>query len=314
MSPVNSSTAASNDWLRRYDAMSTNAAAAVMKRYSTSFSLATNLLPGQVKQDIRNLYAVVRIADEIVDGTASEAAANDIGELLSAYERAVLAAPNKRFHTDPILHAYANTARRCQFDPAHITAFFASMRRDLTQEHYRQADLDEYIYGSAEVIGLLCLAVFETSMSVTHKEHEHLDRGARALGAAFQKVNFLRDIGEDSVALGRAYFPVAASSRAQGLLIDDPAKQAIIEEIRADLAVAYSSMPLLPRRIRAGVMAAADVFSELTELITDTPAAELATRRIRVPHARKLQITTRAVVKAASGGRAAVGEGGSHHV
>ena len=274
----------SDRFLRRYDAMCSDAAAAVMKQYSTSFTLATKLLPGQTKEDIRNLYAVVRIADEIVDGTAKQAA--------------VLAAPTKRFHTDPILHAYAQTARRCQFDSAHITAFFSSMHRDVNQTTYTQTDFDKYVYGSAEVIGLLCLSTFTAGMTLSLAEKARLDEGARSLGAAFQKVNFLRDIAVDSRLLGRSYFPEINVSTDQPL--DDAAKDAIVADIRADLAVSRASMYLLPRRVHAGVLAAADLFEELTDMIDATPASVLTTTRISVPRRRKLWLTARAASRVAA--------------
>ncbi|MDK8794656.1 phytoene/squalene synthase family protein [Corynebacterium sp. MSK041] len=287
----------SDRFLRRYDAMCCDAAAAVMKRYSTSFTMATKLLPGQTKVDIRNLYAVVRIADEIVDGTAQQASVADVSALLDAYEVAVLAAPSQRFHSDPILHAYAQTARRCAFDPAHITAFFTSMRRDANQTTYTQNDFDEYVYGSAEVIGLLCLSTFTAGMPFSPAEEAKLAEGARSLGAAFQKVNFLRDIAVDSRELGRSYFPGINPAANQPL--DDAAKDAIVADIRADLAVARQSIGLLPRRVRAGVVAAADLFEELTNMIDVTPASVLATTRISVPRRRKLWLTARAASRVA---------------
>ncbi|MDK8797389.1 phytoene/squalene synthase family protein [Corynebacterium sp. MSK044] len=287
----------SDRFLRRYDAMCCDAAAAVMKQYSTSFTMATKLLPGQTKVDIRNLYAVVRIADEIVDGTAQQASVADVSALLDAYEVAVLAAPSQRFHSDPILHAYAQTARRCAFDPAHITAFFTSMRRDANQTTYTQNDFDEYVYGSAEVIGLLCLSTFTAGMPFSPAVEAKLAEGARSLGAAFQKVNFLRDIAVDSRELGRSYFPGINPAANQPL--DDAAKDAIVADIRADLAVARQSIGLLPRRVRAGVVAAADLFEELTNMIDVTPAAVLATTRISVPRRRKLWLTARAASRVA---------------
>ena len=288
----------SDRFLRRYDAMCSDAAAAVMKQYSTSFTLATKLLPGQIKEDIRNLYAVVRIADEIVDGTARQASVADVSALLDEYEAAVLTAPAKRFHPDPILHAYARTARRCQFDPAHITAFFASMRRDVNQTTYTHADFDEYVYGSAEVIGLLCLSTFTAGIPLSRAEEERLAEGARSLGAAFQKVNFLRDIAVDSRLLGRSYFPGINVTKDDPL--DDAVKKSIVADIRADLAVSRASMYLLPRRVHAGVLAAADLFEELTDMIDATPASVLTTTRISVPRRRKLWLTARAASRVAA--------------
>ena len=145
--------------LARYDRMCDRATAQVIAAYSTSFALAAKALGQPERQHIRNIYAMVRIADELVDGTAAEA--HECPETaLDMYEEQVLHAPHHRFHTDPVLHAYARTHRECELDDAHVRAFFASMRADLTQTSYSAEELETYIYGSAEAIGLMCLAVF----------------------------------------------------------------------------------------------------------------------------------------------------------
>ncbi|WP_284853851.1 phytoene/squalene synthase family protein [Corynebacterium sp. MSK072] len=275
--------------LTRYDQAASRAAAQVMGQYSTSFSLATRLLRRRVREDIRHLYAVVRIADELVDGTAHQASI-DAAAALDAYEAAILAAPEKRLHTDPVVHSYAITARRCVFQRQHLVAFFDSMRADLSQREYSAAELAEYIYGSAEVIGLLCVQVFLTEETVSAADRATMDRGARHLGAAFQKINFLRDLGEDSSVLGRAYFPQAAGGE-----LSEAAKSALIADIRHDLAAAEESINLLPLSARFGVRAAADIFAELTNRLAATPAAELKTTRISVPNRTKAWLAARAV-------------------
>ena len=128
--------------LTRYDQAASRAAAQVMGQYSTSFSLATRLLRGRVRADIRHLYAVVRIADELVDGAAAQAH-TDPAAALDAYEQTILAAPQQRLHTDPVVHAYAITARRCGFHREHLVAFFSSMRADLTQHEYSPSELQD---------------------------------------------------------------------------------------------------------------------------------------------------------------------------
>ncbi|HJD77493.1 MAG TPA: phytoene/squalene synthase family protein [Corynebacterium pollutisoli] len=282
------------DYLNRYDRMAVKAAHKVISSYSTSFSLATGLLSPSVRRDIRNLYAMVRIADEIVDGTVEAAGAShrECEQLLDDYEAAVLAAPAQRFHVDPVLHAYAQTARRCDFDPAHVRAFFASMRRDLTQSSHDQGSFDEYVYGSAEVIGLLCLQAFLVDHPVTDAERRRLEAGARALGSAFQKVNFLRDLREDAGVLGRSYFPGVDIT---SLTEDD--KSRLVAEIRGELADAAAVIPLLPPTARAGVLAATNLFAELNERIDATPAAELVRRRISVPRRTKAAILAKAVAR-----------------
>ena len=273
-------------YLARYDRMCDRAAAQVITSYSTSFSMASRVLPAGTRRDISNLYAMVRVADEIVDGTAFEAGA-DPATLIKDYEEAVLAAPEVRFHTDPILHAYANTARRCAFDQEHVRAFFASMRRDTNQVRYTRADFDEYVYGSAEVIGLLCLSAFLVGEEPRPGDRARMESGARALGSAFQKINFLRDFGEDHNTLGRRYLP-------DDMALDAATKDAVTANIRAELAKARAAIPLLPAPVRGAVGAAEALFRELTTMLEATDVEALATTRVSVPTHKKLLITARA--------------------
>lgn len=275
--------------LDRYDRTCQHAAERVIIDYSTSFRLATTLLAPSVRRDIRALYAVVRIADEIVDGTAA-AAGVDLAHteaVLDAYEAAVLAAPAQRFHTDPILHTYARSARRCGFSDEHVRAFFSSMRRDLRPDRLSPAEFETYVYGSAEVIGLMCLAAFYGDRP-RPRDWAELEDGARRLGAAFQKINFLRDLHEDADALGRDYYPAQ---------LGDEEKARIVAEIRDDLATARRVIPRLPATARAGVIAATDLFAELADQLAAAPAAELRSRRIRVQPWRKTYLLANALTK-----------------
>ena len=198
-----------NHALRLYNRVSLKASHKVIEKYSTSFSMSTWLLSPQIRKDIRNLYAVVRIADEIVDGTAYAAgySPDKVEEILDTYEAAVLAAPQQHFNTDLILQAYGETARRCYFDQEHVVAFFESMRRDLKTATHDFDSFTSYVYGSAEVIGLLCLSIFNQDRTITAEQLDRMQNGARALGSAFQKINFLRDLADDQQNLGRIYFP-----------------------------------------------------------------------------------------------------------
>ena len=283
------------DYLDRYDRACTKAAHEIIHAYSTSFSMATRLLEKDVRTDICVLYAMVRIADEIVDGTAEGAGLDRraVSGVLDDYERAVLAAPSRRFHVDPVLHAYGQTARRCGFDPEHVAAFFSSMRRDLHQASYGRADFEDYVYGSAEVIGLLCLSVFLADHPVTQEEYDELAVGARSLGAAFQKVNFLRDLAEDADVLGRSYIPGA-----DGGELTAERKAALVADIRQDLVHARTGISLLPMSARVGVLAAASFFSELTDRIDKLTPAQLRQRRVSVPRHVKLALFARAVANA----------------
>lgn len=277
-----------DSYLSRYDRMADRVAAQVIGHYSTSFSLATRVLDPGTRRDIRNLYAVVRIADEIVDGATAEA--NECPETaLDVYEEQVLHAPRHRFHTDPVLHAWANTYRRCGIKDDHVRAFFSSMRRDTTQTDYNADDLGAYIYGSAEVIGLMCLDIFLREHDPSEHDRRTMEEGARALGSAFQKVNFLRDLGEDSRELGRAYL---------GPVLNEDLKRTLTAEITEELDAARAAIPLLPAAARRGVAAAEALFRDLNERIAATPAEDVAVARVSVPNHRKFLLTARAIQKA----------------
>ena len=281
--------------LADYDAMSIRAAARVMENYSTSFSLATRLLDERTRTDIRNLYAVVRIADEIVDGTAADAGLGDaaVRAELDAFEHAVIRAVNTGFSTNPAIHAFAGTARRTDMSPEHLTAFFSSMRHDLScTVVYDEAELDRYIYGSAEVIGLMCLSIFTADRTLPEEELVRCATGARRLGAAFQKVNFLRDLHEDTAELGRSYL-------GDGDPLTDRKRDEVVADVRADLDAALETVPLLPARVRAGVIAAVLLYGELTDRLAVIPASEIMRRRVSVPARIKATIPVRALVMAA---------------
>lgn len=273
--------------LEHYDRCAVAAAAQVMRHYSTSFSLATRLLSPRVRVDIRNLYAMVRTADEIVDAGLDP---HDAAALLDAYETTVRNAPSQRFHADPVVHAYALSARRCGFQDEHIAEFFASMRCDLTHRTHTHDSFENYVSGSAEVIGLLCLDAFYAG----GPRPSGIEEGARRLGAAFQKINFLRDLREDSAELGRSYFPDLPDPAS----LDEERKTAIIADIRRDLAVARGAMEKLPRGSRVGVAAATALFTELTDQLAATPAADILTTRVSVSPARRAFLVSRAAAAA----------------
>ncbi|NON70796.1 squalene/phytoene synthase family protein [Corynebacterium silvaticum] len=301
-------TAPATTSLENFDRMSIRAAEKVITSYSTSFSFATHILEPELRTDIRNLYAMVRTADEIVDGTARAAGltTSQTAELLADYEREVLLAPTQRLHVDPVMHAYAISARRCQFKEEHVRAFFASMRRDISSVNYNaDEDYRSYIYGSAEVIGLMCLSAFlvqrpssphrgadQRAHHYSQKDLDIMSEGARALGAAFQKVNFLRDWQEDATQLGRHYFPGAPRR------LTDSFKRTIIADIRTDLAAALRAIPLLPGSAPVGVAAAAELFAELTNILDTMSAAEIMEKRASVPISTKARIMARALIKA----------------
>ena len=274
-----------------YTATAQESAAVVIRRYSTSFAWASRLLEPSMRDHIARIYALVRLADELVDGPA-EAAGVDaatrsalLDELESDTERAL----RMGFSTNLVVHAFALTARRHGIGTELCRPFFASMRSDLDATAFVPDALDEYIYGSAEVIGLMCLAVFEAGRDRQEVERRRLHDGARSLGAAFQKINFLRDYAADHDVLGRSYFP----GTTDGLTED--AKAGAVASIRADLRVADDAIPLLSRGCRASVWAAREMFCALADRLEHAPAADVMRTRVRVPDAVKLSILARAV-------------------
>lgn len=275
--------------LALYGAVAEEAASLVIRRYSTSFGLAARLLGPSVRQPVQNIYALVRVADEIVDGGADEAgldpavAARLLNELEQETERSI----QEGYSSNLVVHAFAGTARAAGFGAELTRPFFASMRMDLSATEHDQASFESYIYGSAEVVGLMCLRVFvrDTERVYTDAELATLEIGARALGSAFQKVNFLRDLAADLTALGRSYFPgidVAA--------LTDEQKNALLDDIDAELATAAASIPLLPNSSRRAVATAQRLFAELSRRLRAVPAASLLTTRVRVPDPAKLRI------------------------
>ena len=278
---------------RLYDQVAEETASVVIRRYSTSFGLASRLLGPSVRQHVENIYALVRIADEIVDGVAIEAGLDiaAAGEQLDELERETERAIATGFSTNLVVHAYALTARETGFGRDLGAPFFASMRMDLTATEHDQESFDLYVYGSAEVVGLMCLRAFLREVDVTPDERARFEHGARALGAAFQKVNFLRDLAADFDTLGRSYFP--------GINVEtftEAEKLRLLDDIDADLATSAAVVPDLPASSRRAVALAQGLFAELSVRLRATPAIELRERRVRVPNPVKARIAAAAAL------------------
>jgi 15-cis-phytoene synthase len=263
-----------------YTRVAQETSAQVIKRYSTSFGLASRLLDKTSRVHIGNLYALVRLADEIVDGVAEEAGVSQekAGEMLDALEQDTERALELGYSTNLIVHAFAYSARKVGIGAELTRPFFHSMRMDLTEKTHTPESFAEYVYGSAEVVGLMCLEAFLDGRPCSDTERETMVRGARALGAAFQKVNFLRDLGADVQALGRSYFPGVTPEA-----LTDEVKNALVEDIEKDLALSAQALPLLPASSRRAVALAHVLFEALAQRIRKTPAAELQVSRISVP-------------------------------
>jgi len=274
-----------------YTRVSEHAASVVIHKYSTSFRLASRLLAEPVRQQVANIYALVRIADEIVDGATDGAGLTraEASRALTELEDQTHAALETGYCTNPIVHAFARTARATGIGPELTAPFFASMRSDLDQTVWDAEGFDRYVYGSAEVIGLMCLHAFIAGESRPVAEQQQLEAGARALGAAFQKVNFLRDLADDYERLGRSYFPGVDVAQ-----FSEAAKFAILDDIDEDFRQSRAALPLLPTSSRRAVALAHSLFVELADRLYATPADRILTARVSVPTRVKLRLAVAA--------------------
>jgi phytoene synthase len=276
-----------------YDRVAEETASVVIRRYSTSFGLAARLLGPGVRQHVENIYALVRVADEIVDGAAVESGLDTAGAArqLNELERETDVAMTEGFSSNLVVHAFALTARETGFGTEYTAPFFESMRTDLTATEHDRESFDRYVYGSAEVVGLMCLRAFLQGVPHTEAEEERFVLGARALGAAFQKVNFLRDLAADFETLGRSYFP--------GVSVDsftEEDKIRLLDDIDDDLRMSAAVIPDLPASSRKAVALAQGLFAELSVRLRATPAEQLRRVRVRVPNPVKLRIAAGAVM------------------
>lgn len=286
--------------LQRFNRAAESAASDVIEEYSTSFGLATRLLGPRHRQHVRNIYAMVRVADEIVDGVTSQAGLDAAGQraALESYVLQTHTAIQSGYSSDLVLHAFAGTARASGIGTELTEPFFDAMRTDLQHgcagpgeiRRLSEAEHGHYVYGSAEVVGLMCLRVFLRDAPRTPDQLHRLEQGARALGAAFQNVNFLRDLAEDTECLQRSYLttePQLSSAR----------KDEWVATIRQQLTDARNSTPLLPKDARAAVRTALVLFEALNEKIAGTTVDELYTRRVRVSDPAKGMLAARELLR-----------------
>ncbi|MEK9559639.1 MAG: phytoene/squalene synthase family protein [Flavobacteriaceae bacterium] len=260
-----------------FDHVSEQCSQLVTKAYSTSFSTATALLAPSVRSHIFNIYGFVRFADEIVDSFHDY----DKEQLCKNFERDLAEALEHRISLNPILNSFQHTYHTFNIDYDLVAAFMKSMRMDLTKSTYKSVEeYKEYIYGSADVVGLMCLTVF---VDGDKEKYTSLKESAMALGSAFQKVNFLRDLKADFESLGRTYFPNANLEA-----LDEVSKQAIIDEIEADFNLGFEGIQQLPATVRLGVYTAYRYYKRLLDRLKNTPPLEIKNSRIRVPNYEKL--------------------------
>lgn len=264
---------------------SENCSRIVTENYSTSFSSAIQMLHRDLRRPIYNIYGFVRLADEIVDTFHD----HDKRTLLEQFRRETFDAIERGISLNPVLNSFQLTVNEYQVDHRLIQAFFHSMEMDLEKRSYDADAYKEYIYGSAEVVGLMCLYVF---CEGNKQRYEELEPGARALGAAFQKVNFLRDIRADYNGLSRVYFPGCDFNN-----FTAADKQQIEQDIEADFREAYDAITRLPLKARFGVYVAYKYYLSLFKKIKRMKPARVLQARIRIPNYRKAMIVFRAGVK-----------------
>ncbi len=269
-----------------FDHVSNQCSKMVTKKYSTSFSLATKMLAPTIRQDIYNIYGFVRSADEIVDSFHDY----NKKELFDRFEKDLEHALQHKISLNPILNAFQHTYHTYKIDKALVDAFMKSMRSDLYKTKYKtQEEFKEYIYGSADVVGLMCLKVF---VKGDQQKYDALKEDAMALGSAFQKVNFLRDIKADFDDLNRSYFPNVDLNN-----LTEQTKQEIINDIENDFAKGLNGIKQLPIEAKFGVFIAYRYYRQLLKKLKNTPALEIRKTRIRVPNYKKIELLTRSYVK-----------------
>jgi phytoene/squalene synthetase len=281
--------------LELYSQAAEHSSNAVIASYSTSFGLATKLLAPEIRQHVRNIYALVRVADEIVDGAATEARISggnvEPSVALDQLEAEIYKTLRSKFSTNLVVHAFAATANETGFARGIIEPFFSSMRMDLWPRKHSPESFQKYVYGSAEVVGLMCLHAFVKESDFPAEDYKQIVKGARALGAAFQKVNFLRDLSADFEKLGRSYFPGVDPKT-----FNENQKAQLLDNIRQDLAVASAALKFLPATSKKAVAAAQMLFTELANLIEKTPAEQMLRARISVPNSTKFFIALKALI------------------
>jgi 15-cis-phytoene synthase len=269
-----------------FDSVSNDCSKLVTQSYSTSFSSAVKMLAPSIRQDIYNIYGFVRFADEIVDSFHEY----DKETLFSKFEIELEEALVHKISLNPILNSFQNTVHKHAIDRELIDAFMKSMKLDLVKQEYKTTEeYHEYIYGSADVVGLMCLMVF---VKGDKQKYNDLKVSAMKLGSAFQKVNFLRDLKADFEDLNRTYFPNTDLTK-----LTEATKNEIIDDIEADFKMAYEGILRLPIEAKFGVYTAYRYYKRLLKKLKATPSTEIKNTRIRVPDYQKAELLARCYVK-----------------
>jgi phytoene/squalene synthetase len=237
-----------------------------------------------MREHIQAIYGMVRIGDEIVDTYRGD----DARQVLDDFEREVASAVKRGFSANVVAHAFGVTARAVGIDTEQTRPFFASMRMDLDVTEHTPESFVAYVFGSAEVVGEMCLAAFLNTDSGPRPIDAHVRDGARRLGAGYQKVNFLRDLAMDSGELGRTYFPGVTRES-----LTDETVASLVADARADITEARKVLAALPRRAAVAVRTTIDVYENLLRRIESTPAQRLVATRVRVPDVIKVAYAAR---------------------
>lgn len=268
-----------------FDKVSSDCSKHVTQSYSTSFSSAVKMLAPSIRQDIYNIYGFVRFADEIVDSFHDY----DKASLFEQFSQDLEAALSQKISLNPILNSFQHTVAKYQIPKVLIDAFMNSMKLDLTKQEYKTIEeYQNYIYGSADVVGLMCLKVF---VKGNDQQYDSLKESAMRLGSAFQKVNFLRDLKADYEDLNRTYFPNTDLTK-----LDEKSKNIIIQEIEADFEAGFIGIQKLPIEAKFGVYTAYSYYKKLLKRLKKTPSLEIKSTRIRVPDYEKIGLLARCYV------------------
>ena len=269
-----------------FDQVSENCSKVVTESYSTSFTLATKMLDSSIRQDIYNIYGFVRFADEIVDSFHDF----DKQDLLNLFELDLKKSIKDKISLNPILNSFQKTFNKYEIDYKLVNSFLKSMKWDLNKKQYlNKEEFNEYVYGSADVVGLMCLKVF---VKGNQKQYNELKPYAMSLGSAFQKVNFLRDLKADHDGLNRSYFPNLNIEK-----FDEESKKIILNEINKDFSHALKGIFLLPSSARFGVYTAYKYYLKLLKKLRNTNPLKIKSTRIRVPNYQKINVLARSYVR-----------------
>ncbi|WP_299061064.1 phytoene/squalene synthase family protein [uncultured Polaribacter sp.] len=270
-----------------FDIVSNDCSKLVTTKYSTSFSLAVKMLSENIRKDIYNIYGFVRFADEIVDTFHDF----DKETLLLKFEQDYYDAVKSGISLNPILNSFQQTVNRYNIPQEMVDAFLKSMKADLYKTEYQtKEEYDAYIYGSADVVGLMCLKVF---VNGDDDKFNELKDAAMRLGSAFQKVNFLRDLKADYEVLNRSYFPNVDLGK-----LDANSKKIIIDDIEADFDFAYKNGILkLPVEAKFGVYMAYRYYRRLLKKLNNVPFEDIMDTRIRISNPMKINLLARSYVK-----------------